>query len=496
MPRQFITALILLGVFIFTIFAYATGSHLFLALGILVPAVLVFGTRSDLVFVSVIALSLSRLTIPGMPVDLYLYQIMMLLFVVMTMARLIISKEQYPKPPGYLWARMFMGAVLLVVLFRGVGFRMFGGAKAGGAIYIQILLTMLFYFLSATASVRKKQVKIAVVLMALFTFVPFFLQLIVILSRGVIWQPLLFLRMQAGLAETFQGYGAGSETTRWTIFASLSSLYLVPAVVWSFRGKRIFWYALFFGLSLMVSILSGYRHTVLVVGTFIVLFLMVQTRRPVLVLVLLFFAGVGVLLILIPNMERLPFAMQRVLSMIPGVRVSSIASIQASQTVEWRRLLWRLAWADIGRYLLIGKGYAYDYGAFIAMSLTQFSEADQVRAYLLTGDLHQGTLDLLYNLGIPGFACFLGWVIKELAWNIRRQAQAWQDSEMRRYHLVFLLLLTVNALQAFLAGIARDFLVTLPFQMAILHAIVVSEAAASKPLAGQTQSAAQPGMNA
>ena len=43
MPRQLITALILLGVFVFTLFAYSIGSYILLLLGIVVPALLCLG---------------------------------------------------------------------------------------------------------------------------------------------------------------------------------------------------------------------------------------------------------------------------------------------------------------------------------------------------------------------------------------------------------------------------------------------------------------------
>lgn len=482
MPRQLVTALILLGVFVFTIFAYSSGGYILLLLGIVVPALLVFGTRLDLVLVAVVALSLSSLTIPGMPVDLYLYQVMMAFFVIMAIARYSIQKGRHPKPPGRLWAQAFLAVLIMVIVFRGMGFRMLGGAKAGGAVYVQVLITILFYLLSGMVILPEKKLKVSVVLMALLTLAPFLLQLVVVLSGGKIWQPLLFVRMASGLRETFIAYGSGSVATRWTILASLSGIYLVAAVLWPFRKPYLKRYALFFGLSLIVSVMSGYRYTVLVVVTFVVLFIMIQTRRPLLIAALLLAAGVVGVLILIPIVDHLPFAAQRVLTMVPGVHVSGVADIQASYTMEWRRLLWNMAIADMKQYLLIGKGYAYDYVTYgVKMMMPRYSQADEVRAFLITGDLHQGTLDLLYNLGIPGFVVFLGWVIKEVVWHGRRQAQEWQSVSMRRYHLVFLLLMFVNAVQAFLAGISRNFLVTLPFQMAILHILVSSDEARRAP---------------
>ena len=347
MPRQFITALILLGVLVFTLFAYSMGSYILLLLGIVVPAVLVFGTRLDLVFVAVVALSLSSLTIPGMPVDLYLYQVMMAFFVAMAIARHSIQKERYPKPPGRLWAQAFLAVLIMVIMFRGMGFRMFGGAKAGGAVYVQFLITILFYLLSGAVILPEKKWRVSVILMALMTLVPFLLQLVVILSQGKIWQPLLFVRMGSGLQETFSAYGSGGEATRWTILSSLANVYLVAAVLWPFRRPYLKHYALFFGLSLIVSVMSGYRHATLIVATFMVLFMMIQTRRPVLIATLLLAAGVVGILILIPIVDHLPFAAQRVLTMVPGVHVSGVAEIQASYTVEWRRLVVELG---IGRH--------------------------------------------------------------------------------------------------------------------------------------------------
>ena len=318
MPRQLITALILVGVFVFTLFAYSIGSHILLLLGIVVPALLVFGTRFDLVFVAVVALSLSSLTIPGMPVDLYLYQVMMAFFILMTIARYAIQKERYPKPPGQLWAYVFLAVLITVVMFRGMGFHMFGGAKAGGAVYIQVLIAILFYLSSGTVTLPEKKWRVSIILMALLTLVPFLLQLVVVLSRGKIWQPLLFVRMGGGLWETVSAYGSGSEATRWTILSSLGNVYLAAAVLWPFRRPYFKYYAVIFGLSLIASVMSGYRHATLIVTMFIVLYMMIQTRRPVLIAALVLAAGAVGILILIPIVDHLPFAAQRVLTMVPG----------------------------------------------------------------------------------------------------------------------------------------------------------------------------------
>ena len=420
-----------------------------------------------------------------MPVDLYLYQVMMAFFILMTIARYAIQKERYPKPPGQLWAYAFLAVLIMVVMFRGMGLRMLGGVKAGGAIYIQVLIAILFYLSSGTVTLPEKKWRVSIILMALLTLVPFLLQLVVVLSRGKIWQPLLFVRMGSGLWETVSAYGSGSEATRWTILSSLGNVYLAAAVLWPFRRPYFKYYAVIFGLSLIASVMSGYRHSTLIVTMFIALFMMIQTKRPVLIAALLLAAGAVGILILIPIVDHLPFAAQRVLTMVPGVHVSGVAEMQATSTIEWRRLLWNLALADMRPYLLIGKGYAYDYSAFGArMMMPHFSPADEVRGYLISGDLHQGTLDLLYNLGIPGFVVSLIWVIKEIVWHSRRQMKEWQSPNLRRYHLVFLLSMAINALQGFLAGISRNFLVTLPFQMAILH-ILASSDEARRPLSAR-----------
>jgi hypothetical protein len=491
-PRQIVTLLILLGVFVFALISFSSQNYALLILGILTPPVLILASRLKNIGMAVIALYYSTWTLPGLPMDLQLYQVMILFFILVAIAQRIVVKQESPRPPGIRWAQLFVILLLVVLYVRGIGFRMLGDDKVGGAAYVHIFIALLFYFLSGVLVLSPQQWRRAIITMVAFIFISFLLHLSVILSGGSFWYPLLFMKVTFALRETFSALQQDASTTRWSIIQPFVIVYMVPVLFFAFNKRNAKYYILFFLVSIVCALLSGLRSLLLQTLIFMALYIIFSSRRRMLAAMGILCAGLLGLGLLISFSEHLPFGVQRVLTMVPGVQVSSAAEIDARQTIEWRLSLWRVALADIHNYFWIGRGFAYDYGAFLSSIQHQFSKWDYVRSAVIAGDFHLGPLDIVYMLGIPIFLAIVGWVATDLIWHLRRQKTSWRSLTLRRYHFAFLVQFSSYLLLYCFSGSARYMLPTIFFYLAVLHGLAISDGHAEDDTSPSSNSDVRP----
>jgi hypothetical protein len=129
-------------------------------------------------------------------------------------------------------------------------------------------------------------------------------------------------------------------------------------------------------------------------------------RSRLLPLVLLVFHLIGCLLF--SYVDRLPFNIQRTLTIVPGLHVNEEAVRSAEDSSGWRLDMWRHVLPEVPKYLLLGKGFALtaaDIRENIGggpNSVTQFSSEGSAKA----GDFHNGPLSLLIPFGIWGFIAY------------------------------------------------------------------------------------------
>ncbi len=475
LPRQLITAILLLCVLAFAFFAYSIGSYMLLAIGVLLPPLLMFSARVDLIAFWVVALYLSTLTLPGMPIDLQMYQLMMVFFVIAAMAQRIVVKWPYPTPPGRGWVLLLIVFLAVLIRIRGLGLRVMGGSLVGGAAYVHLFLAIGFYLLSGGLTLTAKQWKRAMVTMIALIAVPVILNLTVVLSGGKFWYPLLFIRITFALVDTFRAMQQDATAARWSIFNPLVVIYLMPALLFPFVKKNYKYYALFFVVAACSAMISGVRQLLLQALLFMTAFLLLSSRRRFMTLMVFGLCGLVGLGILVVLVEHLPYGVQRVMTMVPGVRVSAAAEMAAAETLEWRLMLWKLAMADLPKYLLIGRGFAYNLADSISAVQHQYMTMDAVRSALMQGDLHMGPMAVIYSLGTPVLFVFIGLVVTAMVWHVRRHKAEWFDADLRRYHFVWLVQLSTNLALYSIAGAARNILPAVLFQLAILHGLAISD---------------------
>jgi O-antigen ligase len=117
-------------------------------------------------------------------------------------------------------------------------------------------------------------------------------------------------------------------------------------------------------------------------------------------------------IIVLPNVQRLPLAVQRSLSIIPGLKVAPVAAFNAQASSEWRLSMWKLLLAELPDHLLLGKGYAVDpTEMYLVEQSVLRGLAPTYEFALIAGDYHNGPLSVIVPFGIWGGIAFLWFCI-------------------------------------------------------------------------------------
>lgn len=453
MFQQFLAPVIVLCFTVFAIYAITNNNWTLLGVGTLVPFALMLLSRPDWLLVGGVMTMMSQLTIPGLGVlaNFHLYHLLLLGFGVVTMARLVISKESLTPAASRWFLYIFLGVLANIIYQRGFGLRILGDSKVGGGTYVQILAMVLFYFSSYSAKLTNHQWRVALVGMMVLTVLPLAASLLLILSNGKIYQQYYFVTADMGVMESFKAYNTGGNT-RWSGFGGLSYLYLVPFLFFPFRGRYRVHYVFFIGLALFFAALTGFRSVLLQPVMFIGLAAFLKARNKMMFIVGTAMAALVILVPLALLAEHLPFPVQRVLSLIPFMPIDPAVRDVASATIDWRFMLWRRWFYEVPQYLVLGKGFAYDEGSYLNAMRYAFTDYDLIEPSVMVGDYHLGLFSGLAILGIPGMVALIGFWGANLIRHIKTQQSAWANPKFKQYHFVFLLMAGITIVYQLAAG--------------------------------------------
>jgi len=150
------------------------------------------------------------------------------------------------------------------------------------------------------------------------------------------------------------------------------------------------------------------------------------------------FAGLAVFgfMALLLFASRMPLSVQRAVSFLP-IKVDSSVRADASGSTDWRLQMWSIVWKDVPKYLIVGKGYAFDPSEMdLTTQAIQMGMLSSFEESILAGDYHSGPLSIIIPFGIIGSAAFL-WVLiaglRVLYFNHR-----YGDARLRRINSVLL----------------------------------------------------------
>lgn len=336
------------------------------------------------------------------------------------------------------WISGFIAVLVVTAAFRGSGLRMLGSEKWGGRPYVLLifaasLLIASFHVLLTPALCRRM----------IYGFC----------LAGLMPTLAALLAHYLGIEVLGQFFGGGDETTQ--ILSSLAGaddpmFRLQIANVGSTYMFLLMWVVLqkggVSGRVLMIACglagivltgISGHRISLLYGVVLSVAFVFLNVRVPVfrrlvngysLVLAL-------ILVMLVLFAHHLPYTFQRSLTWLPFVNVSAGAHFDSEVTSAWRMELWKRALEEAPDYLLLGKGFAFSSGEMLSFVRWTMNDYDFV---LTSRNYHNGVIQLLLDLGLPGLFFAVGLVFVVLRKHYRYLSESWCLPWMNHLHRVML----------------------------------------------------------
>ncbi|HTI69574.1 MAG TPA: hypothetical protein VMF06_06395 [Candidatus Limnocylindria bacterium] len=323
----------------------------------------------------------------------------------------------------------FYSAVLVFLMRHyGVGFGSFGSADAGGRRYVTQLICAIFPLVYLLLLPSEKTITYLFIWQCILSLSYIPSEFIVNYGRGASRYLLLFFEASSDawdFANVGANYGLRRVQAFYIVTAWMSSLLLVFVPLRKFFTFRGAWAAVVGAALVVVGGLSGHRYTLYsVAALYSVVGWVQRLYRPIYlsVLVPLVAAFVVTAYVVAPSV---PESMQRVLTVLPGIRVGSRAYMDAEAGLEGRRLLWRHAMNIAPKYLWVGRGY----GVSADADLTR--KYDNTESLASNGIFYNGTLGLLVNSGIPGLVSMMAVVLFGFAicWRVFRYVRKyrWED---------------------------------------------------------------------
>lgn len=436
--------LVTLGLIVVTVYlcfrAVISGSMFYIALVLALPVMIYFINNPRALLIAVFFTFSANLVVPGMPHNLTLAQVGIAGIVLLGVAQKIIEKESSKRKE--LSDRILVAMLLVVVMtmmIRGSGIRMLGSNQWGGTHYITILAGGAFYLVAPKFRFTPKNIKTLVILVLIGSFLPALAQILFLVTHGRFYH-LYYLMGYSDIqyvADSMQVTSSPTFITRLTSFSGIAVALLPVAFVIRYRSTtgRLVQAAILASVFLL-ALLSGGRSAIMaVLATSLGMgyLVMKKTSRRKYVAVILA-AGFVVFLGLISFADRLPLSAQRALSWIPYIHISSIASVDAQNSTLWRLDLWKYAWEEVPRYVLVGKGFCFDPAFMDSMSLRM----DTGYGAFLVHNYHSGPLTLLLDLGVFGLIFWVAFIVRVLYENLR--AIQWINAKGldRRYYYYLL----------------------------------------------------------
>jgi len=329
---------------------------------------------------------------------------------------------------------IFLALVILVTarFTGGIGLRSFGAEAYGGKRYIWLFGAIVGYFALSWRQIPPAR---AVLYISLFFLGGMTMS---IASLGPMLDPSLYFIFAIFPAESVQslmGEGMDSLTDPYSrlggfsfgamaavsfilarhgmrgLFSLAEKWRFVPFQIRGGFGLNQPWRALFFLFCFWISLMGGFRSSlIMLVFTMLCQLYFEGLLQP---RVLAIMASVGILgaVVCAPMVDKLPFSVQRSLSFLP-LPIDPVARYSAKVSSEWRLNMWHSILPQVPKYLLLGKGYAINPAELEMSRSGAFSRTSSPgEVAIVAGDYHNGPLSLLIPLGIFGFIGFVWFVV-------------------------------------------------------------------------------------
>ncbi|MEI7728967.1 MAG: O-antigen ligase family protein [Verrucomicrobiota bacterium] len=361
-----------------------------------------------------------------LPGQLNLWMVMAICGVVITfLNRSLVKLPTSLHVPAISWALVFFIIVTMVTsqLTGGLGFRVTGSAVMGGKRYYYAFAAVFIYFVLASKAIPKDKALLYMCLWLVPAAASFIANIAYLLGPSFYWVFSFLSADSIGFQVAAEQNVAGG-IVRWSgIMAfGVNSIFLL-LVFCGIEGVLDIkkpWRLMLFLLALGLSLTGGFRGTLVFLTLILsILFFIGGLHRKAVFPMLILTLTVGAIFI-VPNATKLPLAMQRTLTVVPGLEVLPEAKWDAEDSKDWRLNMWKLLWPQVPQYMIIGKGFGIDpTEQYLMQESAKRGFASGYEISLVNGDFHNGPLSVLIPLGIFGAFTFL-WFSGASLWMLYR----------------------------------------------------------------------------
>lgn len=352
--------------------------------------------------------------LPGHP-DFWI--LMALLSATISVLRRSIDREKsFLKAPLVTWPLLFLGAVVLVTanFSGGIGVRALGSDTFGGRKYVYIFAAIIGYFALTAQAIPKERAKFYALLFFLPGLTGVISNLAYMLGPSFYFLFTLFPANAAVIqASAEQAVGpsvvriAGISTGCTAIFCAL----LAHNGIRELFNLRKPWKMPLLILSIFAGLLGGFRSAFIIFTMILFFLFFVEGLHRTRYLPIVAIGIILVSIVTLPFVTKLPYSMQRALSVLP-IKVDPVARADAKTSTQWRVEMWKIVIPQIPHYFWKGKGYAIEPSdLYLAEELVQRGLAKSNEIAMLAGDYHSGPLSVIIPFGIFGVIAFLWFLI-------------------------------------------------------------------------------------
>jgi hypothetical protein len=390
-----IETLLWVGSGLFLTICFLLGRHIW----ILIPATL--GMRGSLNI------------IPGSPDA---WQLMTVIVFTFTILRIATRQQQlFFRWTGMETALLLVAFTILQAYFRNpTGLSILGGDVAGGKPYFIFAAAITAYLLISTADADLRSWRWAVIAYIAITLVDGIIAAVAGLSPAFAG---FMIRFYSNVSFTVaQGFESAADVDekRITEFGQIGSLlgmiacsFWRPVAALDFRKP---WRGLIALSAVVFTVLGGFRGgSARLFFNFAVASFLRRKPLDVLLIGIIGILTVSIALIAIPT-DTLPFSVQRLLTVLPGVQVRSDVARDAEQSNDFRFDMWKLALGS-DRYITnkwLGDGFQYSASELAARESMMFHDYRMTggmttqEMFMATGAYHGFHVETIRHTGIVG----------------------------------------------------------------------------------------------
>ena len=305
-------------------------------------------------------------------------------------------------------------SILQAFLRNPTGLSVLGGDFAGGKSYFVFGIAMIAYFLISTAESDIKTWRWAVIAYIVFALGDATISAISGLSPAFAsYMIRIYSNVSFAAANTIN-YSGDAMETRITELATFGSILgMIACCFWrpvAALDLRKPWRILIALAAVGFTLFGGFRGNAVRLFTNFVMGSVL--RRKYLDVLLVFFGGaflLAALLIAVPT-QNLPYSVQRIFTILPGVQVDSKIASDAEESSELRFDMWKLVLSS-DRYIsnkLLGDGFQYSASEMAAREAMIFNDYRMSGGmttqdmFLVTGSYHGFHVETIRFTGAVG----------------------------------------------------------------------------------------------